>query len=116
MMMTSRYDQWVDPSDPAWIASRDKYTEANTMGKNKFRDWHELLFSMRSVYQYAPWVRTIFIVTAGQTPNWLAEHPGPRVRIVHHNEIFDDPDSQLPTFNSLAIGACFIRLAVHICM
>ena len=27
----------------------------------------------------------------------------PRVRIVHHAALFDDPASQLPTFNSLAI-------------
>ena len=78
---------------------------------HKFRDWNELLYSMRSIYAYAPWVRTIYVVTSGptQVPAWLdASHP--RVRVVHHAALFDDPATQLPTFNSYAIESVLHRI------
>ncbi|MFD0331960.1 hypothetical protein ACFQZC_36840 [Streptacidiphilus monticola] len=58
-------------------------------------------YSLRSIHQYAPWVRRIHLVTAGQRPVWLnTDHPD--IRVVDHREIFSDPDA-LPTFNSHAI-------------
>ena len=56
---------------------------------------------MRSVDKYMPWIRTIYVVTNGQVPSWL-DLKNPRVKIVTHEEIFDDP-VHLPTFNSNAI-------------
>jgi hypothetical protein len=59
------------------------------------------------VYLFAPWVRTIHVVTAGQTPPWLdASHP--RVRMVDHREIL--PTEALPTFNSQAIETGLHRI------
>jgi hypothetical protein len=76
---------------------------------NKLREWHELLYSMRSVHMHAPWVRTIYIVTASQVPFWLnTTHP--RVRIIDHTELFPDPATQLPAFNSLSIESVLHRI------
>jgi hypothetical protein len=61
---------------------------------------------MRSVHLFAPWVRTIHLVTAGQRPEWLADHP--RVRVVDHREIL--PADALPTFNSQAIETALHRV------
>ena len=61
---------------------------------------------MRSVHLFAPWVRTIHLVTAGQRPEWLAEHP--QVRVVDHREIL--PPDALPTFNSQAIETALHRV------
>ena len=115
---------WVNGSDPVWAAvaapvfaaaglvEHDvrKLTFADAMA-HKFRDWNELLYSMRSIYAYAPWVRTIYVVTSGptQVPAWLnVSHP--RVRVVHHAALFDDPATQLPTFNSYAIESVLHRI------
>jgi hypothetical protein len=101
---------WVDESDKTWQTLRAQYPtpEGNT-GRNKFREWSELLFSMRSVYAYMPWFRRIFLVTALQVPRWLlTAHP--RVTVVDHRELFDDPATQLPTFNSLAIESVLHRI------
>ena len=111
---------WVNSTDPAWIeAANAAFVAAglpplSSMGAspaNKFRDWHELLFSMRSLYTYAPWVRNFYIVTSmpSQVPAWLnTSHP--RIRVVHHADLFDDPATQLPTFNSYAIETVLHRI------
>ncbi|WP_340375176.1 stealth family protein [Streptomyces sp. SS7] len=103
---------WVDDSDPVWRANRDAlrgrqatapggalHEQAANDARYTSRD--ELRYSLRSIHQYAPWVRHIFLVTAGQVPSWLnTDFPG--IRVVDHREIFSDPNA-LPTFNSHAI-------------
>ena len=95
---------WVDGSDPTWLAARaaaGKPVDDAAAHNARFRDREELRYSLRSVEQYLPWVRTIFLVTAGQSPSWL-DTGNPRIRVVDHREIFRDA-SVLPTFNSHAI-------------
>ncbi|MGW2839286.1 stealth family protein [Streptomyces sp. NPDC001493] len=103
---------WVDADDPVWRAGKEAvrhgltpdiagamHEQADNAARFTSRD--ELRYSLRSIHQYAPWVRNIFLVTAGQTPGWLnTEHPG--IRVVDHAEIFSDP-AALPTYNSHAI-------------
>jgi len=43
----------------------------NDTGKGRFTDMNQMLYSLRSIEMYAPWIRNIFIVTNGQIPNWL---------------------------------------------
>lgn len=94
---------WVDGDDPQWRTSRDAREGADTRreaaGDARFRSRDELRYSMRSVFAHAPWVRTLHLVTAGQRPDWLVDHP--QVRVVDHREIL--PADALPTFNSQAI-------------
>jgi hypothetical protein len=99
---------WVDGSDPAWLeAFRTTAEEAGrqldetALDPARYRSRDELKYSLRSVWAYCGWVRTIWIVTAGQHPDWLANDP--RVRIVDHADIL--PPEALPTFNSHAIEA-----------
>lgn len=102
---------WVDDSDPVWRMGKDAaqrrlaagpgplHEQATNDARYTSRD--ELRYSLRSLHQYAPWVRNIFLVTAGQVPGWLdTEYPG--LKVVDHREIFTDPKA-LPTFNSHAI-------------
>ena len=43
---------------------------------NRWRDNHELKYSLRSLYAHAPWVRKIYLVTHGHIPSWLdTEYP-----------------------------------------
>jgi glycosyltransferase involved in cell wall biosynthesis len=94
---------WVDGDDPGWNAARRERKGADARreaaGEARFRSRDELRYSMRSIAMFAPWVRTIHLVTAGQRPDWLADDP--RVRLVDHREIL--PADALPTFNSQAI-------------
>lgn len=103
---------WVDDSDPVWRAGKEAARGTAGAGTgaplheqaandSRFKSRDELRYSLRSIHQYAPWVRNIYLVTAGQAPGWLnTEYPG--LRVVDHREIFSDP-AALPTFNSHAI-------------
>lgn len=98
---------WVDGADEAWRARRDAHLGANapanphSASDSRYTSRDELLYSLRSLEMFAPFVRNVYIVTDGQTPPWLdTDHP--RVRVVDHTEVFADP-SVLPVFNSHAI-------------
>jgi hypothetical protein len=100
---------WVDGDDPAWQATKAQYArdvsepapKQRTIGDERFRNRDELKYSLRSIEQFAPWVRHIYIVTAGQRPAWLdADHP--KITLVDHREIYRDA-AWLPTFNSSGI-------------
>lgn len=106
---------WVDSSDPKWCAARAAWTKKqdkwldSSGNEERFLDRNELRYSLRSVWLYAPFVRRIFIVTAGHRPAWLRSDDD-RIVVVSHDEIFPDP-SDLPTFNSHAIEACLHRIS-----
>lgn len=96
---------WVDGTDPGWLRRRAEaagvpyHAEAASAARFLSRD--ELRYSLRSVHLFAPWVRTIYLVTDDQMPSWL-DCSVPGLRLVSHREIFADA-SVLPTYNSHAI-------------
>ena len=103
---------WVDGDDPVWDqARRDRLAALSgtasetaqtreSSGQARFVSRNELRYSLRSVHLFAPWVRRIHLVTAGQVPDWLdVDHP--QVALVDHSAIL--PADALPTFNSHAI-------------
>ena len=106
---------WVDGRDPAWNQSRlDRLAELTgtpttreSSGQARFVSRDELRYSLRSVHLFAPWVRRIHLVTAGQVPPWL-DRDHPQVRVVDHREIL--PPEALPTFNSHAIEAALHKV------
>lgn len=96
---------WVDGSDPIWLRKHNKATgktdeSSDINSKARFADNDELKYSLRSVEQYAPWIRRIFIVTDNQVPSWL-DTSNPKIRIVDHSEIL--PENARPCFNSTLI-------------
>ena len=107
---------WVDGSDPDWSRAKSAAWERTHPGElhefaandERYRSRDELLYSLRSVDYFAPWVNRIYLVTAGQVPAWL-NTADPRIVLVDHRQIFDDP-SALPTFNSHAIEAQLHRI------
>ncbi|GAB3254334.1 stealth conserved region 3 domain-containing protein [Nocardioides dilutus] len=104
---------WVDGNDPVWNQAREARLAAlagsgaaetaqtrESSGQARFVSRDELRYSLRSVHLFAPWVRRIHLVTAGQVPDWLdVDHPA--VNLVDHSAIL--PADALPTFNSHAI-------------
>ncbi|TDT17304.1 Stealth-like protein [Ilumatobacter fluminis] len=99
---------WVDGADPEWRAAfrrtarecgRERSDPALDPARYRSRD--ELKYSLRSVWMNCGWVRQVYVVTAGQRPDWLADHE--KVTVVDHRAIM--PETALPTFNSHAIEA-----------
>src|SRR5690606_20462444 len=67
---------WVDGDDPKWQAQRAERLSgrsgtaatASSSGASRYRSRDELRWAMRSLHLFAPWVRRIHLVTAGQVP------------------------------------------------
>jgi hypothetical protein len=111
---------WVDGEDPVWNQARedrlaglagsgaaDTARTRESSGQARFLSRDELRYSLRSIHLFAPWVRRIHLVTAGQVPAWLdPEHP--MVNLVDHRDIL--PADALPTFNSHAIETSLHRI------
>jgi len=106
---------WVDDADPDWqrdfaAARPDSRPTRAAFTPARFRQCDELRYSLRSVAEFAPWARRIWIVTNGQVPDWLTHPDGDdRVTVVPHAELWRGEDG-LPTFNSQAIEACLHRI------
>lgn len=98
---------WVDGNDPAWRASRNSYLEQagelnpDSASSSRYANRDELLYSLRSLEMFAPFIRKVYIVTDGQVPDWLNTDQE-WIQVVDHKEIFDEP-GLLPVFNSHAI-------------
>lgn len=105
----------VDGSDPAWqekfnatLARKTGQTVlAKTANAARYTSHDELRFVLRSIYYYAPYVRTIHIVTDSQCPEWL-DTTHARINLVDHRDIIDPV--HLPCFNSDAIESCLWRI------
>ena len=101
---------WCDSTDEEWSAKRKRFQQYDCIEKTaaadcRFINNNELLFSMRSVAKFVPWVNHIYLITDHQIPSWLnVEHP--KITLVNHEDIL--PREVLPTFNSMAIetGDC----------
>jgi hypothetical protein len=111
---------FVNDTDPVWRSSFEHYSEfaGNNIPvrdgdepTNRWREWGELQYSMRSLYMHANWVRHIYLVVASnsQIPSWL-NRSNERVRIVLHADLFEHDLDSLPTFNSLAIETVLHRI------
>lgn len=68
---------WCNDQDPVWRTKRmkalnpDKEYHIGATDACRVKDNHELMYSLRSVEMYAPWIRKVYIVTDNQTPEWL---------------------------------------------
>jgi hypothetical protein len=81
---------------------------------NRFNQCGEISYCVKSLLRFAPWIRTIFIVTDAQTPsiiNQLAGTPSEdKIKLIDHRDIFFDFEDCLPTFNSLTIESVLWRI------
>lgn len=106
---------WVDGDDPEWRQKRSLYMPSmpkdkptpNSHSEARWRDNDELLFSLRSVERYAPWINHIYIITDAQCPKWL-DRNHPKISIVDHRDIL--PAEALPVFSSHAIESCVYKI------
>lgn len=111
---------WVDGADPAHAARLANYL-ASVGGKRpaaahstRFNDAGEIDYCVASILRYAPWIRTIHIITDRQTPPLVSLLAGTlyaaRVRVVDHREIFAGHEPHLPTFSSCTIETVLWRI------
>lgn len=97
---------WCDGNDFGFREKKRQILERlglnlpeDNVGDVRYVENNELLFSLRSIYNNAPWINHIYIVTDNQTPKWLKPHD--KITIIDHTEII--PKNLLPTFNAYVI-------------
>ncbi len=112
---------WVDGTDAVHsekrlqhIQSLNGEVEEEAKHSTRFASSGEIEFCLRSLLQFAPWIRTIYIVTDGQVPSILSRlcdtSDGHRFCVVDHRDIFQGFEQYLPTFNSLTIESMLWRI------
>ena len=101
---------WVNGSDPYFL---DILKQNGRNSKSRYRDYNTLFFSMRSVYQYAPFIKNYYIVTLNQVPTFIDPNSHVfgeyKLRIVNHSEIFEN-QKEIPNFNSNGIESNLQRI------
>lgn len=100
---------WVDGSDPVWRAKR-KRAQVQLLGQKtadlavfgnvegRYRDNGELRFNLRALERFFPDHGHVYLVTDGQTPDWLK--PSPSLTIVDHATLLP---GRAPVFDSANI-------------
>lgn len=110
---------WVDGEDELHKLKKSPYLKDLKILNYKklgtrFNQVGEIKFVVDSILKFAPYIRTIFIVTDNQTPNFLketnAKEDYPNVQIVDHTIIFKGYEKYLPTFNSLSIETMLTKI------
>ncbi|MCX7117043.1 MAG: stealth family protein [Legionellales bacterium] len=80
----------------------------------RFNQCGEIDYCVRSIARFAPWVRTIYIVTDEQIPKdrdqWAKTSFGKKIKLIDHRDIFRGFEEHLPTFNSLTIESMLWRI------
>lgn len=117
---------WVNGSEKAFQTTKRPYEENSVLndpagkwiashGTNRYRDWDELRYTIRSVEKFAAnfknkiqiIVNSVVGTEAGkQVPTWLNDEPATKenVQVLAQEEFFDSEKHVcLPTFNSLTI-------------
>lgn len=114
---------WVDGSDPAhrakrmaWGGGGPKEQDDDIGGEVRYRSTGEIYYCVGSLLRFAPWLRTIWIVTDNQNPHldkWVELNFPNRttsIEIVDHRTIFEGYEEHLPTFNSISIETMLWRI------
>lgn len=98
---------WVDGADPVWFAKRQHaILNSSDVERKKlavygdvagrYRDNQELRFNLRALEKFFPEHGHIYLVTDGQTPDWLRK--GESITLIDHASII--PSTALPVFDS----------------
>jgi hypothetical protein len=98
---------WVDGADPLWQARRHQALTQNAEGhhaslgrygdvQGRYRDNGELRFNLRALERFFPEHGHIYIITDGQTPQWLQAGDG--LTLIDHRDLL--PAAALPVFDS----------------
>tara|TARA_Y100000816_G_C26044142_1_gene547073 strand:+ start:116 stop:1306 length:1191 start_codon:yes stop_codon:yes gene_type:complete len=70
---------WISPSIFKHESSQDF---------RRYRDNHELIYSLRSIHMYAPWIRKIHVILGNysEPPDWIKAHP--KINIVNEHDLY----------------------------
>lgn len=104
---------WVDGSDLKYQLKHQGLLKKRGDFKKQYMQADEIDFCVLSIIKNAPFVRKIFIVTDGQTPDLIETKrlaSLDKIKIVDHKEVFSGLEEFLPTFNIRSIDAVLYKI------
>ena len=117
---------WVDGNDKAHIDKLTHYltkiggARPEAAAPTRFNECGEINYCVLSLLRFAPWIRTIYIVTSAQTPPIIMQLKGTpyeqKVILVDERDLFQGvasyglDQSYLPIFNSISIETLLWRI------
>ncbi|MDN3677521.1 stealth family protein [Flavobacterium paronense] len=110
---------WVDGNDEKHKKKLAQYIEDKSLLKSKgfltrFNEVNEIEYCVKSIRKFAPYIRTIYIVTDEQTPSFLKDNLDKSefhdIKIIDHKDIFKGYLEYLPTFNCYPIETLLFRI------
>lgn len=110
---------WVDGDDPSHVEKKNKHMKSTAIslseeaaGRKRYQDSDEIRYCLRSIYNNAPWVKRIFLITDNQYPSSINKSIAEKLNIyqINHEEIFKGHENYLPTFNSRSIESMMWRI------
>ncbi|MEP5199851.1 MAG: Stealth CR1 domain-containing protein, partial [Paracoccaceae bacterium] len=110
---------WVDGNTLRHRRAREHYMaqagvelHENAVNPHRWASSGEILYCLQSIENFAPWMRKLWIVVDHEVPDLspLSAELRAKTEIVLHKDIFREFNSDLPTFNSLAIESLLWRI------
>lgn len=108
---------WVDGSDENHIKKLAQYVENKSLMNSKgfltrYYQVDEIEYCVKSILKFASFVRTIYIITDNQIPEFLRSQTDlyKNVKIVDHSIIFKGYEQYLPTFNCYPIETMMAKI------
>ncbi len=104
---------WVDGYDPAYQQKLTSFCEQQGIEKNvaveptRTHQSNEIHYCLHALRRFAPWIRTIYIVTNQQIPPTVSALQGTpfgqKIKIIDQNDLLLEANVTSPVFNSLSI-------------
>jgi hypothetical protein len=112
---------WVDGHDPMHqdkllmhLKKLNIECPKSVAAPTRFNQCGEIDYCIQSILKFAPWIRTLFIVTDSQIPPIMQQFKGTpfeaRIKLIDHRDIFAGYEQALPTFNSVTIESMLWRI------
>lgn len=104
---------WVDGDAPAYQQKLTSFCAENGIEQNivleptRIKQANEIYYCLHALRRFAPWIRTIYIVTNQQIPSAVTALEGTafgqKIKIIDQNDLLHESGSDSPVFNSLSI-------------
>ncbi len=112
---------WVDGNDKNWQEKINAYSESkiNFSSETHLKRYNsigEIDVAIKSIIKFAPFIKTIFLVTDNQAPESfdslksLAQNKNINLQLIDHKVLFNGFEEYLPTFNSCTIGSMLFNI------
>jgi hypothetical protein len=104
---------WVDGNEPSYqqklknFCDEQGITQQNAIEPTRINQSNEIHYCLHSLRRFAPWIRTIYIVTNQQIPPTVdslkGSDFGSKIKIIDQNDLLNESGATSPVFNSLSV-------------